>query len=161
MPAVVGAWPEPFVHGARTTPASVAADPPLAAALQAAGAEVGTGAPRSGCWSAPRPTCARRDADWRRAAEDPRAAGLTAWVADGAVRRWDAAAGKDVAVPRARGGSRDRHGDGGVVFAVTGVDAAAATAAATAIAGNAALLDHRYAVVFDGAGAPVAYGGGS
>ena len=47
------------------------------------------------------------------------------------------------------------------MFAVTGVDAAAATAAATAIAGNAALLDHRYAVVFDGAGAPIAYGGGS
>ena len=42
--AVVGAWPEPFVHGYGGDPASaVAADPPLAAALSDAGARVTAG----------------------------------------------------------------------------------------------------------------------
>ena len=162
VPAVVGAWPEPFVHGARTKPASVVADPPLAAVLKAAGAPVGTGAAAFRVLVGAESDLRSRDADWRRAGEDPRAAGLTAWVAGGAVRRWDGAAGKEVAVPEGRAvAAATATAEGGVVFAVAGVDPASATAAATAIAGNAALLDHRYAVIFDGAGAPIAYGGGS
>jgi hypothetical protein len=162
VPAVVGSWPEPFVHGARTAPASVTADPPLAAALQAAGAKVGTGPSAFRVLVGADADLRTRDADWARAADDPRAAGLTAWIEDGAVRCWDAAAGKDVAVPAGRGvAAATATVDGGVVFAVTGVDAAAATAAATAIAADAGLLDHRYAVVFDVAGKPIAYGGGA
>ncbi len=162
VPAVVGAWPEPFVHGARTAPATVMADPPLAAALQAAGAKIGPGASAFRVLVGAEADLRTRDADWARAAEDPRANGLTAWIDDGAVRRWDAAAGEDVAVPAGRAvAAATATADGGVVFAVTGVDPAAATAAATAIAGDGSLLDHRYAVVFDGTGQPIAYGGGA
>lgn len=162
VPAVVGSWPEPFVHGARMAPASVTADPPLAAALQAAGATVGTGASAFRVLVGTETDLRARDADWARAADDPRSAGLTAWIEDGAVRRWDAATGKDVAVPAGRAvAAATATTDGGVVFAVTGVDAAAATAAATAIVGDASLLDHRYAVAFDAAGAPIAFGGGA
>ncbi len=160
VPAVVGSWPEPFVRGARTAPVGVTADPPLAAALQAAGANVVTGASAFRVLVGAETDLRTRDVDWARAAADPRAAGLTAWIADGAVRCWDAAAGADVAVPEGRAvAAATATTEGGVVFAVTGVDAAAATAAATAIAGDAALLEHRYAVVFDAAGAPIAYGG--
>jgi hypothetical protein len=162
VPAVVGSWPEPFVHGARTAPASVTADPPLAAALRAAGARIGTGASAFRVLVGADADLRARDADWARAAADPHPAGLTAWIADGAVRRWDAAAGKDVDVPDGRAvAAATATTAGGVVLAVTGVDAAAATAAATAIAADASLLDHRYAVVFDAAGAPITYGGGA
>ena len=86
VPAVVGAWPEPFVHGARTAPAAVAADPPLDAALRAAGAPVG------GAAKAPYRVLVGADArsaraatpTGARAAEQPRAYGLTAWI-DGAA----------------------------------------------------------------------------
>jgi hypothetical protein len=161
VPAVVGSWPEPFVHGVRTAPAGVAADPPLDAVLRTAGAKVGAGASPFRVLVGAETDLRARDADWARTADDPRAGGLTAWVADGAARRWDAALGEDVAVPGGRAvAAATVTAGGGVVLAVTGVDAASATAAATAIAANAALLDHRYAVVFDGAGKPVAYGGG-
>jgi Domain of unknown function (DUF4430) len=162
VPAVVGAWPEPFVHGVRTKPSIVVADPPLAAVLKAAGAPVGSGAAAYRVLVGAETDLRARDADWRRAGSDPRTAGLTAWIADGVVRSWDAAAGKDIAVAGGRAvAAATTTADGGVVLAVTGVDTAAATAAAIAIAGDPALLGHRYAVVFDGAGAPITYGGGA
>ena len=64
VPAVVGSWPEPFVHGARTAPASVTADPPLAAALQKAGAKVGTGASPFRVLVGAETDLRTRDADW-------------------------------------------------------------------------------------------------
>lgn len=161
VPAVVGSWPEPFVHGARVAPASVLADPPLSAVLAARGARVGTGASAFRVLVGAETELRARDADWARAAADPAGNGLTAWIADGAVRRWDAATGQAVAVPDGRAlAAATATTDGGVVLAVTGLDAAAATAAATAIAADASLLAHRYAVVFDAAGVPIAYGGG-
>ncbi len=162
VPAVVGSWPEPFVHGARTKPANVVADPPLDAVLQAAGATLGTGDSAWRVLVGAESDLRARDADWSRAAEDPRSAGLTAWVDGDEVRCWDAAKGKDVVVPAGRAvAAATATADGGVVFAVSGVDAASATAAAIAIAADAGVLDHRYAVVFDASGAPIAYGGGA
>ena len=163
VPAVVGAWPEPFVHGARTAPASVAADPPLDAPLRAAGAKLGgdATAPYRVLVGADRDLRAR-DADWRRAEDSPRTSGLTAWVRGSAVSRFNASSSDNVVVPNGRAVAAATATEaGGVVLAVTGIDAAAAAAAATAIARNPDLLAHRYAVVFDGAGNPVAYGGTS
>jgi Domain of unknown function (DUF4430) len=160
VPAVVGSWPEPFVHGARSTPTAVAADPPLDQALRAAGAPIADGAaPYRVLVGADRDLRAR-DADWRRAEDSPRTSGLTAWIHGSAVFRFDAEGNDNVAVPEGKAvAAATRTADGGVVLAVTGVDAASAQAAAAAIAKDPALLAHRYAVVFDGAGTAIAYGG--
>jgi Domain of unknown function (DUF4430) len=159
VPAVVGAWPEPFVHGPRGAAPTVAADPPLASVLRAAGSALADTAPNRVLVGADSDLRAR-DPDWRRAASDPAAAGLTAWIESGGVAVWNAdretedpsSAGTAVAVATATAA-------GGVLFVVTGVDAAAAASAADTIAADPGVLAHRYAVVFDRAGRPVAYGG--
>jgi hypothetical protein len=161
VPAVVGAWPEPFVHGIHSAPAAVAADPPLDAALRAAGAPVG------GPASAPYRVLVgadgdlrAKDADWRTAAAQPRTYGLTAWIGRSAAVRFNADGNDNVVVPDGKAvAAATATSAGGVLLAVTGVDSASAQAAATAIARDPGLLAHRYAVVFDGAGKPVAYGG--
>jgi hypothetical protein len=161
VPAVVGSWPDPFVHGARTAPTSVAADPPLDAALRVAGAPVGgaAGAHYRVLVGADRELRAR-DADWRRAAEQPRTYGLTAWIQGTAAFRWNADGDDNVAVTEGKAvAAATAATGGGVVLAVSGVDAASAQAAAAAIARDPSVLAHRYAVVFDGDGQPVAYGG--
>lgn len=162
VPAVVGAWPDPFVHGAREAPAAVAADPPLDAVLRRAGAPVAAGPAPYRVLVGADAALRERDPDWSRAAGDPQAAGLTAWIEGGEVRRFDAAAGETRPVPGAAAvAAATATTDGGVVLAVSGVDEVAAQAAATAIAQQPDVLAHRYAVVFDAAGRPVAYGGGS
>jgi hypothetical protein len=160
VPAVVGAWPEPFVHGARSAPAAVAADPPLDAPLRAAGAPVTSGKAAYRVLVGADAALRRRDADWRRAEDSPRTSGLTAWINGSAVFRFNADGNDNVAVPEGKAvAGATRTADGGVVLAVTGVDAAAAQAAAAAIAKDPSVLDHRYAVVFDGAGTAIGYGG--
>jgi hypothetical protein len=104
-----------------------------------------------------------RDPAWRRAASDPGPAGMTAWIADGAVHAWDGAAGRAVAVPGAVAVvSAVRAGlaaDEGVVLAVAGLDAASATRAARQVVADPGLLRDRYAVCLDPAGRPVCAGG--
>jgi hypothetical protein len=163
VPAVVGAWPEPFVHGYGGKPPDVAADAPLDAALRRAGAHVVTGAASYRVLVGADPTLRARDAAWRRAAADPQATGLTAWIAEGRVRAYDAGRGRAVTVPGAtavvaatRTGSAS---GGGVVLVVDGVDDAAAARAAAAVAAHPGLLARRYAVCLDAAGRVVAAGG--
>jgi hypothetical protein len=161
VPAVVGSWPEPFVHGVRTAPTAVAADAPLDAPLRAAGAPVGgkADAPYRVLVGADRDLRAK-DADWRTAANQPRIYGLTAWINGAAAVRFNADGNDNVVVPGGQAvAAATATAGGGVVLAVTGVDAASAQAAAAAIAGDPGVLAHRYAVVFDGAGKPIAYGG--
>ena len=161
VPAVVGSWPEPFVHGVRTAPTAVAADPPLDATLRAAGAAVGAAAkaPYRVLVGADRDLRAR-DADWRRAADQPRTYGLTAWIEGTAAFRFNADGNDNVVVPDGKAvAAATATAGGGVVLAVTGVDAPAAQAAAAAIARDPGVVAHRYAVVFDGSGRPIAYGG--
>lgn len=162
--AVVGSWPEPFVHGYPSAPAAVEADAPLDAALLAAGAPVST-APSS--WRVRVGADAdlrARDGAWRRAMADPEAAGLTVRFADDGI---DALGPDGSSWRRVTGGravaaavlTRATPDDGGVLMVVAGVDAAAARAAASRIARDPEVLQARYAVVFDAAGAPVAAGG--
>lgn len=162
--AVVGAWPEPFLHGYGGDGASrVAADPPLAGALSAAGAHVTTGdAPYRALVGADA-DLRRRDPAWRRAASDPERAGMTAWIADGAVHAWDGDGGRSVEVPGAvavvsavRAGVTAGEG---VVLAVAGLDAASARRAARQVVADPGLLHDRYAVCLDPGGRPVCAGG--
>ncbi len=161
---VVGSWPEPFVHGYPKRPGAVTADAPLDAALRTAGATVGTQPSRwrvrVGTDAALRTT----DPAWRRAMADPAAAGLTVRIdgdrirtlgADGATLT-DVPGGRAIAATVLTGAGPE---EGGVLFAVAGVDAAAARQAAQRIARDPAVLRGRFAVVFDGAGNPIAAGG--
>ena len=161
-PAVVGAWPAPLApgHGRART---VAADPPLAAPLAAAGATVTRG---DSPWRArvgASDALAARDPAWRRALDDPDGAGLTATVRDGRIVALDpGGAGRSV-VPGARAlvaavptGTDPTRG---VLVAVAGLDAAAARAAARTIAAHPEVLARRYALTFDGAGNPLRAGG--
>lgn len=160
----VGLWPEPFVHGYPARPESVNADRPLDAILRDAGVTVDS---RPSPWRVrigADSTLRKTDPAWRRAMADPVAAGLTVRIdgrgiqvvgADGATLT-DVAGGRAVAATVLTGATPE---DGGVLLAVAGLDAEAARAAATRIAGDPSVLRGRFAVVFDGAGNPVAAGG--
>jgi hypothetical protein len=163
VPAVVGSWPEPFVHGYGRRPPAVAADPPLDAPLRQAGARLVTGdAPyrvRVGADADLR----RRDPAWRRAVADRETAGQTAWNERGRVRVWHAGRGRAEEIPGGRAviaavPTGDTAADG-VLLVVAGVDAAAAQAAAAAVVATPPLLARRYAVVVDAAGHLLAAGG--
>ncbi len=69
-PAVVGAWPAPLVAAAHAG-RRVAADPPLAAALQAAGATLTSGTSPWRARVGASDALAARDPAWRRALADP------------------------------------------------------------------------------------------
>ncbi len=162
--AVVGAWPEPFLHGYGGDGAPrVAADPPLAGALSAAGVHVTAGDAPYRALVGSDADLRRRDPAWSRAASDPQRAGMTAWIADGAVHAWDGAAGRSVEVPGAvavvaavRAGTA--AGDG-VVLAVAGLDGPRAQRAARQVVADPGLLRDRYAVCLDPGGRPVCAGG--
>jgi hypothetical protein len=134
VPVVVGGWPKPLKAGARPGPCRV---------LVGAEADVDRQAPA-----------------WQSAERAPQASGLTAWIDEGSVRIWDAAA----QATRTVGGGRAVAAavlDGScATLVVAGLDASAATAAAKRIAADPGVLAHRYAVVFGAAGDPLAYGGG-
>ena len=139
VPVVVGAWPEPFLHGEGGRAPIVSADPPLDD--RAAGPRSGRALARAGLprrRSAATPTCASGRPPGSRAAAHPQREGLTMWLQDGRVRAWDAVAGKAVDVPRARAiavavTARVDPAEG-VVLVVAGLDGAAAQAAAQRIA---------------------------
>jgi hypothetical protein len=163
VPVVVGAWPEPFLHGEDGEAPEVAADAPLAGALADAGGRLADGPSDYRVRVGAHADLRAREPAWRRAAGAPKDEGLTVWIADGAVRSWDAAAGRAADVPAARAiavGVRARLvPPSGAVLVVAGLDAAAAEAAAERIARDPAVLAGRYAVAFDGAGELVAVGG--
>lgn len=158
--AVVGDWPAPFTRPAPR----VHADPPLDAALEAEGAQVVDDP--SAPWRARVGTSqalAASDPAWRRALDDPLAAGLTMRIADGRVESLDPAAGAWRPVAGARAliaavPSAD-FPEEGVTMVVAGLDAGAARAAAEALAGDPSLVEGAYAVALDGDGAVLAAGG--
>jgi Domain of unknown function (DUF4430) len=161
--AVVGSWPEPFVHGYDAAPRAVAADPPLAGILRAAGVRLTTGAAPWRARVGADADLRRRDPAWRAAEADPGRAGLTAAIEhgtvtalgpDGAGRRPVPGGRAVAAAVRTGAASRD-----GVLLAVAGLDGPAARAAAARIARDPAVLRDRYAVVFDGAGRPLVAAG--
>lgn len=157
--AVVGAWPEPFVRGAGGGRPVVAADPPLAAALRAAGARVGTGE---------RPFRARvgtdaglsaRDAAWRAVGGDPAGSHLAGGIRDGKVLLMPPGGGAPEPVDGARAVAvlvpAGVVPTDGALLAVAGLDGPAARAAARTIAERPDVLTLRYAVAFDAAGEPM------
>jgi hypothetical protein len=163
-PAVVGSWPAPLVRPGGGGP-EVAADAPLRDALAEAGARLTDGESPWRARVGASDELARRDPAWRRALEDPDRAGLTVAIEDREVTALPPGGGRRVPVPGARAlaaavPTGDRPEDG-VLVVVAGLDAAAADAAARAIADDPAILRQRYAVAFDGDGAPVRAGGRS
>ena len=156
--AVVGAWPAPFVRN------PTAADPPLAAVLRGAGGRVVADSEWRVIVGSDR-ELRRRDAAWRRAAGDPRGAGMTAWIdgarvmaleEDGADFR-PVSGGVAIAVAVPSGADVAA----GVVMAVAGIDSGAAQTAAQAIADRPMLTAERYAVVFGADGTPLTGWGGA
>ena len=164
-PAVVGMWPAPFAHPAGGGPGPVAADPPLAVALEDAGAELTGG---DSAWRArvgESAALARRDPAWRRALDDPDRAGLTVAIEGGRVTALGPEADGREPVPGARAVAAavpaGLEAADGVLLAVAGLDAEAARAAAETIAADPSVLRLRYAVAFDGDGRPLRAGGRS
>jgi hypothetical protein len=161
---VVGSWPEPFVHGYPAPPRVVNADAPLDEPLRRAGAKIGTTASRWRVRVGADAALRSRDPAWRRAMADPAGAGLTAHIDGGRVLVLGADGETEHVVSDARaiaaavptGATPD---EGGALFAVAGLDAAAARAAAERIARDPGVLRGRFAVAFDAAGEPVGAGG--
>lgn len=161
---VVGLWPEPFVNGYPVRPTSVQADPPLDAALRAAGATV-SDAPST--WRVRIGTDAAlraRDPAWRRAMADPGAAGLTVRIVGARIDALGpdgetftpVPGGRAVAAAVLTGSAAE---DGGVLMVVAGLDDGAARAAARRIARDPDVLAARFAVVFGADGTPAAAAG--
>lgn len=153
--AVVGSWPRPFTRDDVT----VAADPPLAPSLAAAGAHLATGHTgwqvRVGADSDLR----EREAAWRGALDDPGSVGLTARVDGRVVTAVDARGTRMAIVSRARAvavavPTGDVTADG-ITLIVAGVTSDDARAAARTIAADPAVLRGRVAVTFDARGRPV------
>ena len=163
VPAVVGQWPAPFAAGGERH--RVRADPPLASALAAEGAELTTGASPWRVMVGTSADLVRRDQAWRRALADPDAAGLTVAIEDGRVTAFGADATERRPVPGARAVAAavptGLSPDDGVLLAVAGLDAGAARAAARTIAEDPSVLRLRYAEAFDGRGRPLQAGGRS
>ncbi len=165
VPAVVAAWPRPVTRGLGGPNRRISADPPLAATLRALGVEAAAPAAVSG----PRvlvdgaAELVDRDPGWRAAVADPEAAGLTAWIDEGGARVWDAQRGRDVAVPAAVAvivATTDGFAaDDPPIFAVVGVTAAAAKAAAQLLARTPSVVARSAAVCLDATGAIVCRGG--
>ena len=144
----------------------LSADPPLAAALHAAGVRVAQPAaphgPRAIVGSARE--LQHRDALWRRAVANPDASGLTAWIdAAGATYVWNAERGTTQLVPRATAvivATTDGFAatDPPVVI-VVGTTHGAALSAAPLLADNPDLVRNATALCLDAAGTVVCRGG--
>lgn len=146
---VVGQWPLPFAPG------PVSADPPLADPLAAAGADVVPGSAPLRVRVGESGAIARREPAWAAALAEPAAAGLTAWIRDGAVVMLSPADREEV-VPGARAlaAAVPLEADGALMV-VAGLDEASAEAAARTIAERPEVLRLRLAVAFDGTGTPL------
>ena len=156
IPAVVGSFPEPFVHGTGRPAArvQVRGSAPLAAALRRAGAHTGNAA---STWRVLVGSDAvlRSDAAYRSAIASPLGQGLTVSMRDGQVVGY-VGGGKLAPLPRARAAIFAVRARGGATLYVAGVDARAATSAASALARDPGLVRHRYAVALDAQGHAVA-----
>jgi hypothetical protein len=165
LPAIVGAFPEPFVHGfgGAKPRVQVEGSPALGAALRGRGVrEVA----RSAHWRilVGADAALRADRRYRQVSDDPTAAGVTAAIHEGRVLVYDGRRLRPV--PRARAvvwaaATSPSEGDAvnGVVLAVAGLDAAAARRVAQAIGASPGLLAGRFAAAFDAGGHVVASGG--
>ena len=166
-PAIVGAFPEPFVHGFRgAKPAvQVTGSPVLAAALRGRGVrEVAA----SKHWRILVGSDARlrADARYRQVSDDPMAAGVTAAIQKRRVLVYDGRRLRPVAGARAvvwAAATSEADGDavGGVLLAIAGLDQASARTAARVLARNPAVLAGRFAAALDASGHVVASGGRS
>jgi hypothetical protein len=158
VPAVIGSYPEPFVHGTGRPPrrVEVRGSAALRAALQRAGAHVGSAASP---WRVliGSDAALRADAAYRQATSSPLAQGLTVSMRDGRVVGYVGAgtlaplAGASAAIFAVRT-------SGGATLYVSGIDAAAATHAASALAARPGIARNRYAVALDASGRPVPQG---
>jgi hypothetical protein len=164
-PAIVGAFPEPFVHGFRgARPAvQVSGSPALATALRAEGVHEVPGSKR---WRilVGGDAALRADPRYRQVSDDPGTAGVTAAIQRGRVLVYDGhrmrpVSGARVVVWAAASSSSDGNAVDGVLLAIAGLDAASASKAARVVAANPAVLAGRFAAAFDGAGHVVATGG--
>lgn len=161
--AVVGSWPEPFVHGAGGASPVVAADAPLGGALRAAGARVAGGDRAFRVRVGSDADLSRRDAAWRSVGGDPGARALPGGIADGRVVLIPDGGGAPQPVDGARAvvvlvpaGARPADG---ALLAIAGLDAPSARAAAATVAADPSVLANRYAVAFDASGAPLSAAG--
>jgi hypothetical protein len=158
VPAVVGSFPEPFVHGtgAPAKVVEVRGSPALAAALRHDGARVSSTTSR---WRVLVGSDAqlRADASYRTAIAAPLAEGVTVALRAGQVVSY-IGHGKLDPLPAARAAVFAIRANGGATLFVAGVDAASARTAATALAAHPALARDRYAVALDGHGRVISSG---
>jgi hypothetical protein len=106
---------------------------------------------------------ARRDPAWRDALADPDGAGLTVAIQDGAVVALGPEGGGRTPVDGARAliaaVTTGALPEDGALLVVAGLDGAAASAAAAALARDPGLVARNYAVALDGEGRVVRAGG--
>jgi Domain of unknown function (DUF4430) len=156
VPAVVGSFPEPFLHGTGRPPklVEVRGSQALLTALRRDGARTGRAASR---WRVLVGSDAslRADAAYRQATRSPLAQGLTVSMRNGRVIGY-VGGGKLLPLPSARAAIFAIRTSGGATLYVTGVDAGAATRAATELATHPAIAQHRYAIALDAKGHVVA-----
>jgi Domain of unknown function (DUF4430) len=157
VPAVIGSYPEPFVHGwggRRPAHVQVSGSTTLARALQAAGAPVGSGPSPWRVLVGPAPALAR-DPAYRQARGGAlvEVAARRVLVDDG--RRLTPRPGATAGVWAAGGTSA---GDG-FTLVIAGIDGIAARRAADALARDPGLLSGSYAAAVDGQGHVVARSG--
>jgi hypothetical protein len=164
-PAIVGAFPEPFVHGFHgARPAvEVTGSPALAVALRGTGVRE---VRRSGHWRilVGSDASLRAEPRYRQVSDDPASAGVTAAIQKGRVLVYDGSRMRPVAAARAvvwaaAASASDGSAVDGVVLAIAGVDAASASKVARVVAANPAVLAGRFAAAFDASGHLVASGG--
>jgi Domain of unknown function (DUF4430) len=161
VPAVIGSWPEPFVHGLGGQRPTVAVQGPSCAgsvrgALLQRGARLGG----DGAYAVTVETFAAGAstlADWRSWSFTVRVVGGTVGVYRGG-KGWQTLPGAAaVIVARVPGGVPGRS----FQLIVAGRDTAAACAAAHTLATNPAEIDRAYAVALDAHGTVIAQGGRS
>jgi hypothetical protein len=162
VPAVLGSFPEPFVHGAGDRPpaVTVTGSGVLRRMLAAAGARM-VPAGTAGAWQVlvGSDAALRAAPAYRALAAQGRDAGLTAFVQGGRIVAYDGSGLRPVGGARAVAWLGLANGRRQAVMAVAGLDAASATRAAEAIARDPALLAGRFAAAFDGDGHVVATAG--
>ena len=152
IPAVVGSFPEPFVHGTGRPAArvQVRGSAALAAALRQDGARTGSA---SSPWRVlvGSDAALRRDPAYRSATRTPLAQGVTVSMRDGQVVGY---VGHGTLAPlgRARVAIFAIRAGAGATLYVSGVSAADASRAAGELAAHPAIVRHRYAVALDANG---------
>ncbi|HEY1480506.1 MAG TPA: DUF4430 domain-containing protein [Gaiellales bacterium] len=156
VPAVVGSFPEPFVHGTGRSTVEVRGSTALMATLRGDGARVGSATSH---WRVlvGSDAALRADAAYRSATASPLAAGVIVSMRAGRVVGY-VGHRTLVALPTARAAIFAIRTGGGATLYVAGVDAAAARDAARSLALHPALVRDRYAVALDARGRVVTPG---